>query len=58
MSSITYITSTNLTVLQFEALRAWGDAGKPIWGTCAGLVVLADRVDGQKKVHLHLLLIL
>ncbi|MDP2246563.1 MAG: pyridoxal 5'-phosphate synthase glutaminase subunit PdxT [Nitrosomonadales bacterium] len=29
-------------------LRAWVRAGKPVWGTCAGLIFLAERVEGQK----------
>ncbi len=29
-------------------LQAWVQAGKPIWGTCAGLILLADRAVGQK----------
>lgn len=32
-----------------EPLRAWVEAGKPIWGTCAGMILLADRATGQKK---------
>lgn len=31
------------------ALRDFGVSGKPIWGTCAGLIFLADNVIGQKK---------
>lgn len=31
------------------ALREYGSSGKPIWGTCAGLIFLADNVVGQKK---------
>ncbi|MCO5562122.1 hypothetical protein L7F22_015748 [Adiantum nelumboides] len=31
------------------ALRDFGSTGKPIWGTCAGLIFLADNVLGQKK---------
>jgi 5'-phosphate synthase pdxT subunit len=31
-----------------EPLRAWVKAGKPVWGTCAGLIFLAERVEGQK----------
>lgn len=32
-----------------EPLQAWVRAGKPIWGTCAGLILLADRAVGQKE---------
>eukprot|EP00897_Mesotaenium_endlicherianum_P005022 jgi/Mesen1/4548/ME000232S03806 len=31
------------------ALRDYGATGKPIWGTCAGLIFLADRAIGQKE---------
>ena len=27
-------------------LRAFKGAGKPVWGTCAGLIFLADRATG------------
>jgi len=30
-------------------LRSWREAGRPIWGTCAGMIMLADRVLGQKE---------
>jgi len=29
-------------------LKAWVRAGKPIWGTCAGMILLAERAIGQK----------
>ena len=29
-------------------LRAWVQAGRPTWGTCAGMILLADRVTDQK----------
>lgn len=32
-----------------EPLRAWVKAGKPIWGTCAGMILLAERAVGQKQ---------
>ncbi|KAK9125954.1 hypothetical protein Scep_014800 [Stephania cephalantha] len=31
------------------ALRKFVKSGKPVWGTCAGLIFLADRADGQKE---------
>lgn len=31
-----------------EPLRAWVKAGKPVWGTCAGMILLAERAVGQK----------
>jgi 5'-phosphate synthase pdxT subunit len=30
-------------------LRAWVRAGRPIWGTCAGMILLAERATGQKQ---------
>ncbi len=32
-----------------EPLRAWVHAGKPTWGTCAGMILLADHAIGQKQ---------
>lgn len=32
-----------------EPLRAWVRAGRPIWGTCAGMILLANRATGQKE---------
>lgn len=32
-----------------EPLQAWVRAGKPVWGTCAGLILLADRAVEQKE---------
>ncbi|MCE7989067.1 MAG: pyridoxal 5'-phosphate synthase glutaminase subunit PdxT [Caldilinea sp. CFX5] len=32
-----------------EPLRAWVKAGKPVWGTCAGMILLAERAVGQKQ---------
>lgn len=32
-----------------EPLRAWVQSGRPTWGTCAGMILLADRATGQKK---------
>lgn len=31
------------------ALRAFEREGKPVWGTCAGLIFLADRATGMKE---------
>ena len=30
-------------------LRQWVSEGRPVWGTCAGLILLADRATGQKR---------
>jgi 5'-phosphate synthase pdxT subunit len=32
-----------------EPLRAWVRSGKPVWGTCAGMILLADHAVGQKQ---------
>ena len=32
-----------------EPLREWVRSGRPTWGTCAGLILLADRAEGQKQ---------
>ncbi|KAI9194349.1 hypothetical protein LWI28_005248 [Acer negundo] len=33
----------------FPALREFVKMGKPVWGTCAGLIFLADKAVGQKQ---------
>uniref|UniRef100_A0ACD5TC67 Uncharacterized protein n=1 Tax=Avena sativa TaxID=4498 RepID=A0ACD5TC67_AVESA len=33
----------------FPALREFVGAGKPVWGTCAGLIFLANKAVGQKS---------
>lgn len=38
-----------------EAIRDFSAQGKPIFGTCAGLIVLADRIEGQEEAHLGLM---
>lgn len=38
-----------------EALRAFSDKKKPIFGTCAGLIVIAKEIVGQSEVHLGLM---
>lgn len=32
-----------------EPLRAWVHGGRPTWGTCAGMILLADRATNQKQ---------
>lgn len=32
-----------------QPLRAWVKGGKPTWGTCAGMILLAERATGQKR---------
>ncbi len=38
-----------------EALKAFHADGKPIFGTCAGLILLAKRIEGQDEIHLGLM---
>ena len=35
-------------------IREFAGKGKPVFGTCAGLIVLADKIDGQRGEHLNL----
>lgn len=32
-----------------EPLREWVHSAKPTWGTCAGMILLANQATGQKK---------
>jgi pyridoxal 5'-phosphate synthase pdxT subunit len=38
-----------------EAVRGFAAQGKPIFGTCAGLIVLAERLEGAEEPHLGLM---
>ncbi|MED4755535.1 pyridoxal 5'-phosphate synthase glutaminase subunit PdxT [Brevibacillus choshinensis] len=38
-----------------EAIREFGKAKKPIFGTCAGAILLANRINGQDDLHLGLM---
>lgn len=38
-----------------DAIRQFHEAGKPIFGTCAGLIVLAKSIEGQEEPHLGLM---
>ncbi|MFC5470355.1 pyridoxal 5'-phosphate synthase glutaminase subunit PdxT [Cohnella suwonensis] len=38
-----------------EAIRAFAGEGKPVFGTCAGLIVLAERLEGDEEPHLQLM---
>ncbi|MFD1885594.1 pyridoxal 5'-phosphate synthase glutaminase subunit PdxT [Paenibacillus wenxiniae] len=38
-----------------DALQQFSAQGKPIFGTCAGLIVLAERIEGQDQPHLALM---
>ncbi|WP_164215665.1 pyridoxal 5'-phosphate synthase glutaminase subunit PdxT [Virgibacillus sp. YIM 98842] len=39
----------------FEAIQQFGKQGKPIFGTCAGLILMADEVEEQVQSHLALM---
>ncbi|WP_099158954.1 pyridoxal 5'-phosphate synthase glutaminase subunit PdxT [Virgibacillus ndiopensis] len=39
----------------FTALQEFGIQGKPIFGTCAGLILLASAIEGQDQAHLELI---
>jgi len=38
-----------------DALRQFSAEGKPIFGTCAGLIVMAKEISGQPEAHLELM---
>lgn len=38
-----------------DAIRSFSSQGKPIFGTCAGLIVLAKRIQGDEEAHLKLM---
>jgi 5'-phosphate synthase pdxT subunit len=38
-----------------EPLRAKVQSGLPVWGTCAGMIVLADRLTDRRPEPLHLM---
>ncbi|GAB6928059.1 pyridoxal 5'-phosphate synthase glutaminase subunit PdxT [Paenibacillus sp. JCM 10914] len=38
-----------------EAIRDFSAQSKPIFGTCAGLIVLAERIQGDEEAHLKLM---
>ncbi|KIL34584.1 glutamine amidotransferase [Cohnella kolymensis] len=38
-----------------EAIRDYANAGKAVFGTCAGLIVLAERLEGGEEPHLGLM---
>ncbi|GFR38672.1 pyridoxal 5'-phosphate synthase subunit PdxT [Insulibacter thermoxylanivorax] len=45
-----------MNVYEFiDAIRQFSAAGKPIFGTCAGLIVLAKRIAGQDDSYLGLM---
>ncbi|SDQ04631.1 pyridoxal phosphate synthase yaaE subunit [Virgibacillus subterraneus] len=39
----------------FDAIQAFGKQGKPVFGTCAGLILMANEIEGQGDSHLGLM---
>lgn len=39
----------------FDAIQTFGKQGKPVFGTCAGLILMADEIEGQNDAHLGLM---
>ncbi|WP_100011715.1 pyridoxal 5'-phosphate synthase glutaminase subunit PdxT [Lentibacillus sediminis] len=39
----------------FDAIRQFGGEGKPIFGTCAGLILMTSAIEGQEQAHLGLM---
>ncbi|WP_239618950.1 pyridoxal 5'-phosphate synthase glutaminase subunit PdxT [Cohnella mopanensis] len=38
-----------------DAIREYAGKGNPVFGTCAGLIVLAERLEGAEEPHLRLM---
>lgn len=38
-----------------QPIRDFASKGKPVFGTCAGLIVMAERISGQEEAHLELM---
>jgi 5'-phosphate synthase pdxT subunit len=39
----------------FEPLREFAVEGKPVFGTCAGMILMAKNIEGQDNAHLALM---
>lgn len=39
----------------FEPLKIFAQSGKPVFGTCAGLILMANRLVGQETGHLEII---
>ncbi|GAB3054144.1 pyridoxal 5'-phosphate synthase glutaminase subunit PdxT [Virgibacillus ainsalahensis] len=39
----------------FDAIQNFGKQGKPVFGTCAGLILMANAIEGQENAHLGLM---
>jgi len=38
-----------------DAIKELNHWNKPIWGTCAGLILLADKIENEDMIHLGLI---
>lgn len=38
-----------------DAIRSFAASGKPVFGTCAGLIVIAKEIEGAEEPHLGLM---
>lgn len=38
-----------------DAIKELNHRNKPIWGTCAGLILLADKIENEDMIHLGLI---
>jgi pyridoxal 5''-phosphate synthase, glutaminase subunit Pdx2 len=38
-----------------DEIKQFAGQGKPVFGTCAGLIVMAERIEGQDDAHLQLM---
>lgn len=38
-----------------DAIRSFSNQGKPVFGTCAGLIVMAKEIEGGEEAHLELM---
>lgn len=38
-----------------DAIRSFSEQGKPVFGTCAGLIVMAKEIEGGEEAHLGLM---
>ncbi|QKY70848.1 pyridoxal 5'-phosphate synthase glutaminase subunit PdxT [Lentibacillus sp. CBA3610] len=39
----------------FDAIQDFGKQGKPVFGTCAGLILMANDIEGEEQAHLGLM---
>ena len=51
----TTIGKLSATYKLIDELKRLGEDGLPIWGTCAGMILLAREVEGANRPHLGLM---